>query len=227
MTLSVTNYGDNPFIPGESAQSYTPDQLIAGDLKLVTASATITGAAAYQRGTVMGQITVGAAGAAVAGANTGNGAISAISRGGKTKVGTYTIHFTGATTYDVLNPAGVLIGKGYAAGAYTDAELNFTFTAGGTPMVAGDTFTIPIAAGSGSYTESVATAVDGSQNPAAILVDNIDVTAGDLNGGLYLMGEFNGNALTFDGSWTLATLTPPLRALSLFIKTAVSAADPS
>lgn len=44
---------------------------------------------------------------------------------------------------------------------------------------------------SGKYTKSVKTATDGSQNPVAILVDNVDASSADQNGGLYLMGEFN------------------------------------
>jgi hypothetical protein len=39
----------------------------------------------------------------------------------------------------------------------------------------------------------VKTATDGSEKPAAILVDNVDASTTDQNGGLYLMGEFNQN----------------------------------
>jgi hypothetical protein len=46
---------------------------------------------------------------------------------------------------------------------------------------------------SGKYTLSVKTATDGSEKPAAILVDNVDASTSDQNGGLYLMGEFNQN----------------------------------
>jgi hypothetical protein len=57
MVTPVTPVGDNPFRPGMVSETYIPDQLIAGDLKLVTTNGTITGAAAFVRGTVMGQIT--------------------------------------------------------------------------------------------------------------------------------------------------------------------------
>ncbi len=228
MSLSVTNIGDNPQQPSISADAYIPDQLIAGDLKLVTDSVTITGGAALKRGSVLGQVTVGAAGAAVAGGgNTGNGTISAISAGAKAKVGTYTIRFTGATTYDVLNPNGLEVNKGYAAGAYTDAEIAFTFTAGGTPMAAGDTFTIAVAAGSGSYKLSAAAATDGSQTPIAVLADDADASGGDVTGPIYLMGEFNANALIFGTGWTAATAKSSLAAQNIYLKSPVSAADPS
>jgi Bacteriophage lambda head decoration protein D len=58
MTLAVTNHYDNPSYPFIQADSYLPDQLIAGNLHLVTKGiGTITGSAAFLRGTVMGLIT--------------------------------------------------------------------------------------------------------------------------------------------------------------------------
>lgn len=232
MALSVTNFGNNPQQPGIIADAYIPDQLIAGNLKLVTQPITLTGAAALTRGTVLGQVSIGAAGAATAfgaggGANTGNGVISAIAPQVRAKVGTYTIKFTGATTYTVTDPTGNQLAAGVAAGAYADAQLNFTFTAGGAPMVAGDGFQIVIAAGAGSYKKAVATATDGSATPVAILVDDADASGGDVAAAAYLMGEFNGSAIIYDASFTLATVTAQLRPSSIFIKSYVSAADPS
>lgn len=232
MTLVPTNIGDNPQIPSISAEIYTPDQLIAGHFKIISQTVTITGGAALKRGTVLGQVTLGAPGTpTAAGGNTGNGTISAVTFGTKAKVGTYTVKFTGATAYIVLNPNGAELAPGTAAGAYggsgLDPEINFTFTAGGTPMAAGDVITIAGPAGSGSYKEAVATATDGSQNPVAILADDADASGGDVTGGIYLTGEFNGNALTFDGSFTLAQITAALRPLSIFVKGAVPADDPS
>lgn len=53
---------------------------------------------------------------------------------------------------------------------------------------------------SGKYKLSVKTATDGSEAPAAILVDDVDASTTDQNGGLYLMGEFNQNRIIFDNS---------------------------
>jgi hypothetical protein len=76
MTLSVTNVGDNPQQPGIQADAYIPDQLIAGNLKLVTDTVTIKSGADLVRGTVLGQITIAAAtSAAKAGGNTGTGTL--------------------------------------------------------------------------------------------------------------------------------------------------------
>lgn len=76
---------------------------------------------------------------------------------------------------------------------------------------------------SGKYTKSVKTAADGSQNPVAILVDNVDASTADQNGGLYLMGEFNQNCIIYDNSWTVPGLKAALRPLPIFLKDSIQA----
>ena len=76
---------------------------------------------------------------------------------------------------------------------------------------------------SGKYTLSVKTATDGSEKPAAILVDNVDASTSDQNGGLYLMGEFNQNRIIFDNSWTVPALKAALRPLAIFLKDSTQA----
>jgi len=76
---------------------------------------------------------------------------------------------------------------------------------------------------SGKYTLSVATATDGSQVPKAILADDADATAADVLAGVYLMAEINQNRITFDPSWTLATLKTALRPYGIFLRDSVQA----
>lgn len=58
MSLTPVTIGDNPFLPQVSAETYVSDQLIAGNLKLITTNVTFaTGAAVVYRGTVMGIVT--------------------------------------------------------------------------------------------------------------------------------------------------------------------------
>lgn len=76
---------------------------------------------------------------------------------------------------------------------------------------------------SGKYTLSVATATDGSQVPQAILADDVNATAADTLAGVYLMAEINKNRITFDPSWTLATLKPALRPFGIFLRDSVQA----
>lgn len=74
---------------------------------------------------------------------------------------------------------------------------------------------------SGKYTLSVATAVDGSQIPKAILADYADATVSDVLAGVYLMAEINQNRITFDPSWTLAALKTALRPFGIFLRDSV------
>jgi hypothetical protein len=170
-----------------------------------------------------------ASGATLAGgtANTGNPTFGAIARGPNYQLGGYKVTMLTATTFSVLSPSGTALPNGSTGVPYVNNHLSFTLTAGGTPAVAGDSFIIQAAPGSGSYALCNAAAVDGSQVPSGILADVTDATLGDVNAGIYITGEFNQNALFFDPSWTIATLKSALRASSIFVRSVVSAAPPN
>lgn len=58
MALVPTTFSDNPFAPGVQAETYLPDQLIAGNEHLVTETDTLNQQGAVSaRGTLMGKIT--------------------------------------------------------------------------------------------------------------------------------------------------------------------------
>ncbi len=57
MTLTVNTIGDNPQQPGIYAEAYIPDQLIAGNAKLVTSTVTFVSGQVLARGSVVGLIT--------------------------------------------------------------------------------------------------------------------------------------------------------------------------
>ena len=58
MSLTVTTVGDNVQQPSISAVQYVPDQLIAGELKIVTTNITVlSGSGILKRGTVLGAVT--------------------------------------------------------------------------------------------------------------------------------------------------------------------------
>jgi hypothetical protein len=80
---------------------------------------------------------------------------------------------------------------------------------------------------SGKYILSLSAAVDGSQNPSAIAADYIDASGGDVTGPIYLAGEFNGAALALGTGITLAAATAAFRLLAIYVKTAVTATDPT
>lgn len=142
----MTDYSNNPWMPGMVTDAFIPDQLIAGDLKIVTDTVPVGGSAVYPRGTVLGMVTA-----------------------------------------------------------------------------------------TGIWIPSIKTATDGSQVPAAILVDQCDTTTVSPQvAGVYQMGEFNFNALTYDASWgtkgspaTLNALKAAMVQTNIFLKTPVSATDPT
>lgn len=58
MALIPTQYGDNPFGPSVTSETYVSDQLVAGDEKLVTESRTVQqNATVLARGTLLGMVT--------------------------------------------------------------------------------------------------------------------------------------------------------------------------
>jgi len=68
-------------------------------------------------------------------------------------------------------------------------------------------------------------ATDGTQKPAAILADNIDASGGDIQGGLYLMGEYSINAVTFDATWTADEVTFACEAANIYLRNPVAAPE--
>ena len=93
--------------------------------------------------------------------------------------------------------------------AYVD-QVKFTATAGVVAFVAGDTFTLAVAAAD-KYVPSVKTATDGSQIPCAVAAYDVDTTAGDNVGPCYFEGGFTYKVMIVDASWTLSTLDAAFR----------------
>ena len=90
------------------------------------------------------EATIDQTGAGVAGTNTGNGTISAITVAAPAQKGVYSIVFTAATKFNVFDPSGVELVPGTTGVAYSQEGVGFTITAGGTAFVAGDTFNVTI-----------------------------------------------------------------------------------
>lgn len=167
-----------------------------------------------QAGAVLGQIKLAAPVVPVA-VGTGNGVMSAITFGPKVKTGNYVVKFTGATAFSVTDPSGDLLPAGAALGAYADAQINFTLTAGSTAFVAGDTFTIVAAAGSGKYTSYLPTATDGSGVPAAILYSNTDATLADVTQTVVTRAaEVNASELKWDASLNAGAIAVGITGLT-------------
>ncbi|WP_298691721.1 head decoration protein [uncultured Sphingomonas sp.] len=237
MVLTATPYTNNPFQPGATQDAFMPDQLIGGDMKIVTDTKLITGGAYYRRGTVLGRINTAGATSAVkaSGANTGNGTFVLDPTTpvlANADAGTYTLRFTTATNVRLTDPRGRVLGDfaitATAGQTATVADqIKGVLTEGSTVFVVGDGFDVTVAAGVDTYTMAISTAVDGSATPFAILVDDVDTTGGAVMGGIYQMGEFNANAVILGAGITLAGAKTALAVQNIYLKTPISAVDPS
>lgn len=226
MTLNVSTIGENSQQPGITAETFIPDQLIAGNLKLVTQQARIA-AGNLLRGSILGQKSTDSVNSTTGATNTGNGTLSSISIGASPKYGHFTLTATSATKFSVTDPEGVVQAQATVGTAYTSSTVNFTLTAGGTAFVAGDTFDLEVVEATGDYILSVKSASDGSQAPSAVLVTDADATSGPVTAGVYVLGEFNQAAITFDASWSLDGIRAELRKVGIFLKSSVSSVDPT
>jgi hypothetical protein len=233
----MSTFNDNPFQPRMVTDEYVPDQLIAGHLNLVTDTGTITGGAAFKRGTVLGElsgssVTVTAGGAVSASGGTpGNGAIGVVTADAGAMAGVYQVRIvnpaTNAGAFEVIRPDGSVDGDGAVGVAY-NGMINFTLADGSTDFVEDDRIPVTVAySGEGLYTIATAAALDGSATPCAILIDDVDVTGGDKRAGIYLMGQFNDRAVTLGAGITAAGAKAALRKRGIFLTSSISAADPS
>jgi len=137
--------------------TFTPDNLIGGDKKLVTEEVLVASGQNLARGSVLGRVKVSVPTTGTL-AGTGNGTCTAVSGGPKTIQGTYTIAcvvlpVTHGGTFRVTNPNGVELGfftmPDGAGGTYVfkSDEINFTLTDGSTNFDLTSIFTVAVTEG--------------------------------------------------------------------------------
>lgn len=141
----------------------TPDVVPAGAvgdvlrtgyiLVLLAVGTAVKGGAVYVRtaaaeGKALGDIeaTLDISIAGEAGENTGNATIGGLAVADAAP-GDYSVVFTGATAFNVFDPDGRIVGSGATGSEFNAAGIAFTITAGGTPCVAGDEFTVTVSVG--------------------------------------------------------------------------------
>lgn len=156
-------------------------------------------------------------------AGTGNGVLTiadpAVSS--KVKDGVYTVlciePASDAGTFEVRDPAGKVIGTATVGVAF-NKEIKFTIADGATNFVAGDTFSIAVAADAGDY-QFVAYApagTDGSEVPVAYSPYPV-TTASDATvktAALTRMCELNGNCIAWPSGITDAQKADAIQALA-------------
>lgn len=137
--------------------NFYPDNLIAGDKKLITQEVVILSGVSLKRGTVLGRVKVVVPTTGTK-TGTGDGTCTLVTGGAKTMPGSYvlTCVLLGVThggSFQVVNPAGKNIGMAVlpngASGtiAFASDEINFTLTDGATNFIVGDYFTIAVTDG--------------------------------------------------------------------------------
>lgn len=184
---------------GITQQTATADNLFSGDKPAPERAITLAaGQGAMVRGTVLGKITKGAVTIAATAGNTGTGAAGTITRGAKAKVGAYTLICKTAASnsgvFHVIDPNGYRLSDLTVAVAYDNGHFAVTI-ADATDFVVGDSFTVTVAAGSGSFKAYSDAATDGTDVACAILGRAIDATNA-AKAFAYVGGEFNSASLT-------------------------------
>lgn len=192
--------------------SFTPDNLIAGDAKIVTEDVLIPAGNNLDRGTVLGRVkqSTPTTGTVV---GTGNGTCTAVTGGAKTKQGTYKIQCRDAVAhggvFDVYDPAGKnlgtveILGGAGGTGVFKSDEINFTLTDGSTDFIVGDYINIVVTEGVPNTAACVGTGngtltnVEGRRD-LKVGAYVLTCTAAVTHGGVFKLEDPDGNILKDD-----------------------------
>jgi hypothetical protein len=165
------------------------------------------------RGEVMQSTGAFSAATGVAGgSNTGNGTIAGEVANDTASNGTYTIEMLTATTFKVIAPNGLSLDAEGATGSAYDDQIGFTITVGGTPFVAGDTFTILVTAGLGKQTSFITGNV-----PSTVMYEDVDASGGDVVGKAYRSADIKASEVDF-GTGTDAEVRGALDIQGIYLR---------
>jgi len=78
-----------------------------------------------------------------------------------------------------------------------------------------------IVTASGNYLLSASAASDGSENPRAILAEDVDASAADQRATVYVTGEFHKHALNFGAGHDADSVRDDLASYGMYLKVAV------
>ena len=173
-----------------------------------------SGSGVIQPGTILGQITAGAASsAAKSGGNTGNGtltldAVTPVLAGAKT--GVYRVRFAIAAanngTFVVTDPDGLQIGTvvmAAGAGAFSNG-IKLAIADGASDFVVGDGFDITVAVGSLKWAPSpnaLTAGIEGAEVARAVAIYGADATSADVDIAILARdAEWRIGALVYDAT---------------------------
>lgn len=144
--------------------------------------------------------------------NTGNATIAGEVANDTAKAGTYKIEALTATTFKVIDPDGLSLDATATAGSAYSDQIGFTITAGATPMVAGDFYTMAVARQAGKVTSFTT----GSE-PFTVMYDEVDASAGDVTGKAYMDADIKASEVDF-GTGTDAEVRDTLADKNIFLR---------
>lgn len=193
---------------------------------------TIAESQTLARGAAIGKVLYGAVTASAI-TGTGDGTCTALATvlgAVKPIVGDYVLTCTAAVThggvFQLVDPNGATVATGLsmtastgAATVFKAAGLTFTLTDGATDFVAGDYFTLTVAAGSGQGLLVDKTAVDGSAELHSILTEAVTTGAGETQAApVDLTGRFNTAFVTFAAGTTYADVKDAARLKNMYFE---------
>lgn len=120
-------------------------------------------------------------------------------------------------TFKVLTPSKERLNDATVGVAYVSDHVNFTIADGSIDFVVGDSFSLPVAAGSGYRNKSLLAAVDGSEVPESIAVAAVDATLATKTSTAYVYGQFNTSSVTYGTGHTFANAKDALRKTGIFL----------
>lgn len=216
------------------SSSTTIDHLYVGEQPVQrTAAVTVADGQTCLRGSAMGKVLYGAVTPAADAGNTGDGTVTAAATvlgSVKPIVGAYVLTCTTAVTnggvFKLVDPNGATVATGLtmtvgagAATVFEVAGLTFTVTDGATDFVAGDFFTLTLAAGSGQVKKLDKTAVDGSAEIYGILLENVTTSGATQVSIVDLVGKFNSLVVGFVAGTTYADIEADARLKQIYFGT--------
>ena len=193
-------------------ENLEPQDNLDVEVRLIKSVTVISGQTVV-RGEVMqvtGQYTAGTG--VAGGTNTGNATIAGEVANDTASSGSYRIEALTATTFKVIAPNGLSLDAIATAGSAYSDQIGFTITAGGTPMVAGDYFSIAVTVGLGKQTSFTTGSV-----PSTVMYEDVDASGGDTIGYAYRNADIKASEVDF-GTGSDAEVRDALDDKNIFLR---------
>jgi hypothetical protein len=125
--------------------------------------------------------------------------------------------FTSEEISFLLTDAGTdfIVGDKFSIDVLESDQLSMVISDGATDFALNDSFTVTVTIGDKDCVIVNSDNVDGSQDPYAVLLENVDATSADVLAAAMVSGEVNERALIFGGNDTIETHRDALRNIGI------------